>query len=70
MSREDLEGGHRKARAPPSEKKKIAHKQKIQKRTINKIDQVEPTLKEMTYLMTIAETKKTFTAFQFFRKHY
>ena len=33
---------------------------------INKIYQTELRLKEMTCLMTIAETKKTFSAFQFF----
>ena len=33
---------------------------------INKIYQIELRLKEMTYLMIIAETKKTSSAFQFF----
>ena len=37
---------------------KIAHKQKIQKHNVNKICPVEPSLKEMTCLMTIAETKR------------
>ena len=35
----------------------------------NKIYQIEPKSKEMTCLMIIAETKKTFSAFQFFHKH-
>ena len=34
------------------------------------IFQIEPRLKEMTCLMTVAETKKTFSTFQFFHKHY
>ena len=69
-------GGHRGAsRAPPPSflffpRKNIADKEKIHKRNINKIYQVEPTLKEMTCLMTIAETKKTFITFQFFHKYY
>ena len=49
---------------------KIARKQKIQKHNVNKICPVEPSLKEMTCLMTIAETKQTFSAFQFSHKHY
>ena len=65
-------GGH--APPPPSflffPRKNIADKEKIHKRNINKIYQVEPTLKEMTCLMTIAETKKTFITFQFFHKYY
>ena len=39
---------------------------KMQKHNINKIYQIELKLKEMTYLMIIAETKKTFSTFQFF----
>ena len=39
---------------------------KTEKRNINKIYQIELRLKEMAYLMIIAETKKTFSAFQFF----
>ena len=50
--------------------KKIAHKQKIQKHNINKIHGIEPRVKEMTYLMTIIETKKTFSTFQLFRNYY
>ena len=46
------------------------HKQKIQKHNVNKIYQIEPRLTEMTCLMTIAETKMTFSAFQFFHEHY
>ena len=36
---------------------------------INKIYQIKSRLKEMTCLMTIPETKKTFRAFRFFHKH-
>ena len=43
---------------------------KIQKHNINKIYQIELRLKEMTYLMIIAETKKTFSTFQFFHWRY
>ena len=50
--------------------KKIAQKQKIQKHDVNKIYQMEPRLKKMTCLMTIAKTKKTSSAFQYFHKHY
>ena len=74
MSVADLEGGNGGQEAPPSflffPRKNIADKEKIHKRNINKIYQVEPTLKEMTCLMTIAETKKTFSTFQFFHKNY
>ena len=44
--------------------------QKIQKHNKNKIYQIEPRLKEMTCLMTIAESNRAFSAFQFFHKHY
>ena len=47
-------------------RKKKCAQAKIEKRNINKIYQIELRLKEMTYLMIIAETKKTFNAFQFF----
>ena len=50
--------------------KKIAHKQKIQKHNINKIHGIDTRVKEMTYLMTIIETKKTFSTFQLFRNYY
>ena len=46
--------------------KKNCAQVKIQKHNINKIYQIELKLNEMTYLMIIAETKKTFSAFQFF----
>ena len=46
--------------------KKIAHEKKIQKYNIDKIYQIELRLKGMTCLMIIAETKKAFSAFQFF----
>ena len=42
----------------------------MQKQNISKIYKTEPGLKEMTCLMTIAETKTTFSAFQLFHKHY
>ena len=73
MSVADLEGGTEGARSPsltPIFSIFIADKEKIHKPNINKIYQVEPTLKEMTCLMTIAETKKTFSTFQFFHKYY
>ena len=47
-------------------KKKNCTQTKMQKHNVNKIYQVELKLKEMTYLMIIAETKKTFNTFQFF----
>ena len=59
-------GGHRE-HVPPSP---ILSYKKIQKHNINKIYQIEPRLKEMNCLMTIAEIKKTFSTFQFFHKHY
>ena len=64
-------GGH----SPPTfplffDWKNIVHKQKIQKQNINKVYQTEPGSGEMTCLMTIAETKTTFSAFHFFHKHY
>ena len=72
----DLRGGgggveHRR-HVPPLffPRKKLCPCQKIQKHNINKIYQIEPRLKEMTCLMSIAETKRTFSAFQFFHKHY
>ena len=40
------------------------------KYNINKIYQIKPRLKEVTCLITIAETKKTFSAFQFFHKQF
>ena len=66
-------GEHRGTCSPPPPyffAEAIAHKQKIQKRNINKIYQTEPSLKEMNCLMTIAERKNTFSALQFFHKHY
>ena len=64
----DLGGGHRGHVPSPRifSQKKIPHKQKIQKHNINKICQIELRLKEMTCLMIIPKTKKTFSAFQFF----
>ena len=50
--------------------KKNCAQVKIQKHNINKIYQIKLKLNEMTYLMIIAETKKTFSAFQFFHQHY
>ena len=40
------------------------------KYNINKICQIKARFKKMTYLMTIAETKKTSSAFRFFHKNY
>ena len=58
------------ARVPPYFflEKKLPTSKKIKKYNINEIYQEKPRLKEMTCLMTIAETKKTFSAFRFFHK--
>ena len=56
-------------RPPFFPRKKITHKQKIPKHNTIIIFQIEPRLKEMNYLMTVAETETTFSAFQFFHKH-
>ena len=40
------------------------------KYNINKICQIKPRFKKRTCLMTIAETKKTSSAFRFFHKNY
>ena len=72
MSVVDLErgtGGYVAPSPPIFSRKNIADKEKIHKRNINKIYQVEPTLKEMTCLMTIAETKKTFITFHKYCKN-
>ena len=64
-------GGDTRGHVPPyfSLEKNCAQA-KIQKRNVTKIYQIEPRSIKMTCLMSIAETKKTSSAFQFFHKHY
>ena len=60
-------GGDTSGMYPPAfcQKKNFAQA-KIQKHNIIEIYQIELRLKEISYLITIVETKKTFSAFQFF----
>ena len=70
--RGEFRRGEQGARTPPLifPRKKLRTSKKIQKHNVSKISQIETRLKEITRLMTIAETKKTNSAFQFFHKHY
>ena len=61
---EGAEGARAHLAPPDFSKKKIVHKQKMQKHNINKIYQIELRSKEMTCLIIIAETKDTFSAFK------
>ena len=62
----DLWRGYRGHVPPPYFLWNCAQVKHTKTNNINKIYQIELRLKEMTSLMIIAETKKTFSAFQFF----
>ena len=68
----NLGRGAQGARAPPLIflEKNFEQAKQYKKHNANKIYQIEPRLKEITCLMTIGKTKKTFSAFQFFHKRY
>ena len=64
-------GGGTGGMCPPAFcQKKNCAQGKMQKHNIIEIYQIELRLKEISYLIIIVETKKTFSAFQFFHQHY
>ena len=66
------EGGRHSRHVPPPPSYFFLEKNcpQAKKYNINKICQIKPRFKKMTCLMTIAETKKTSSAFRFFHKNY